>query len=139
MWGDAAWTKRQEEMEAHRQKIDQEQWDRGTVLEKLLKKAETDRDAFQVIELARLLDSAASKCGKKAWKMLNVCGQAPRATTRLIRMQSECMNGWRGSLSNTRSGRLKPFFGSSEVGRNIHDQKSEGYCRHDYRWQYPRP
>ncbi|WP_271024890.1 hypothetical protein [Rhizobium sp. RCAM05973] len=61
MWGDAAWTKRQEEMEAHRQKIDQEQWDRGTVLEKLLKKAETDRDAFQVIELARLLDSSCFK------------------------------------------------------------------------------
>lgn len=59
MWGDAAWTKRQQEMEDHRSKIDQEQWDKGTELENLLKKAEYDRDTFQLIELARLLDGTS--------------------------------------------------------------------------------
>lgn len=59
MWGDSAWVKRQQEMEDHRAKIDQEQWDKGTELEKLLKKAETDREAFQLVELARLLDASS--------------------------------------------------------------------------------
>lgn len=61
MWGDEAWTKRQQERMQREAALDLDQWNKGTELENLLKKAETDIDAYRLVELARLLDAASFK------------------------------------------------------------------------------
>jgi hypothetical protein len=61
MWGDETWTKRQEERVQREAALDEEQWNQGTELEKLLKKAETDLEASRLVELARLLDPSSFK------------------------------------------------------------------------------
>lgn len=51
----------QELQEERRATLHSEQWKRGTELETLLKKAETDIEAARLIELARLIDPASFK------------------------------------------------------------------------------
>lgn len=78
MWGDERWVKRQEEMQTYRDEIDREQWEKGTELENLLKKAEKDKDAFQLVELARLLDGYAFKMreeGLERCRQMRLSGQ----------------------------------------------------------------
>lgn len=55
MWGDAAWQKRQQEREEHEAKIDAEQWAKGTELEDLLVKANTDPYTARLVQLARII------------------------------------------------------------------------------------
>lgn len=59
MWGDAEWLRLQAERDEREAKLDAEQWKQGTVLEDLLKAAETDRAAMKIVTMARLLDGEA--------------------------------------------------------------------------------
>ncbi len=55
MWGDADWQRRRDEDEARAARIENEQWEKGSQLEALLTKAETDPATARLVGLARII------------------------------------------------------------------------------------
>lgn len=78
MWGDEAWMKRQEERLQHEAALDLEQWDKGTELENLLKRADKDIEAFRLVELARLLDGTSFKQREEGLERVQKMRLSPR-------------------------------------------------------------
>lgn len=56
MWGDAEHMERRAKEEERRIAIHDKQWELGSKLERLLRDAETDNEAYRLVELARLID-----------------------------------------------------------------------------------
>lgn len=79
MWGDEAWTKRQEERAQREAEHDEKLRQRAAEIERILNSAETDINASRVVEMARLLHPDSFKQRKEGLERVEAMRSGPRA------------------------------------------------------------